>query len=233
MLTAEEAKFATQSWYNPFQYRYTSKSNFLPDDLYDRLLESKHSFYSEPSKKIVNGETILDDRDEPDSDDEYYESNTLALGDFDHKSSLDYTLYAQRYPEWIQALDLIKAEMESYCNTEVHFRRWACIPNPPTVTFHYDFFSHLVQDNEHDELADIDLSKYFISFLILSPDIHSNPNQFRAGTTSQCPLPPDNIGLKADVQKNSWFMHSQNLGHQYIRSNHHYTDFFATCWMIK
>ena len=53
MSNAEEAKFADSIWYNPFQYKYTSKSNILPSDLYDKLLESKEAFSNEPSKEIV------------------------------------------------------------------------------------------------------------------------------------------------------------------------------------
>lgn len=231
MLNAEEAKFRNQTWYNPFQYKYTSKSNILPNDLYSKLLDSKESFSTEKSRKIINGEVIFG-LIEHSGENEYYVSNTLSLGEFDHKSSLDYSLYTKDYPEWEQAIDLIKAEMERYCNAEVYFRRWAYIPNPDTVTFHFDYFTHVVQNNIDPEVEGIDLSKYFISFLILS-DEGLESNTFKAGKTSACPI-PNGIGLKVDVQANEWFMHSQNLGHQYIKTNPlSNQDFFCTCWMIK
>ena len=138
MSNAEEAKFADSTWYNPFQYKYTSKSNILPSDLYDKLLESKEAFSNEPSKEIVNGEIIFDYHEQPDELG-YVEANKLARGEYDHKLSLDYSLYTQGYPEWEQAIDLIKAEMESHCGAEVEFRRWAYLPNPNTVTFHFDY----------------------------------------------------------------------------------------------
>ena len=232
MSNAEEAKFADSTWYNPFQYKYTSKSNILPSDLYDKLLDSKEAFSNEPSKEIVNGETIFDFHEQP-GELGYVEANKLARGEFDHKSALDYSLYIQGYPEWEQAIDIIKTEMESHCGAEVEFRRWAYLPNPNTVTFHFDYFTHLVQDHpDEPELEGIDLSKYFISFLIISED-GLKANTFKAGKTINCPV-ANGIGLETDVKANQWFMHSQNLGHQYLKthqqSNH---DFFCTCWMIK
>jgi hypothetical protein len=231
MLNAEEAKFADNSWYNPFQYKHTSKSNILPDDLYKKLLKSKVAFSNEPSKKIVNGETVFDLIEFDGDAKAYGESHTLSFGEFDHTSALDYSLYTTGYPEWEQAIDFIKAEMESYCNAEVHLRRWAFIPNPPNVTFHFDYFTHLVKINKLYLNDGIDLSKYFISFLIVS-DEGIKANTFKAGKTSACPS-PNGVGLEADVKANEWFMHSQNLGHQYLKKNPVHHDFFCTCWMIK
>lgn len=233
MLNADALKFQKQAWYNPLQYRYTSKANMLPDELYTQLLASKERFYKEPLKKIMPDGTITyNDREEGMDTSEYYtEYNALRMSEFDHKTPIDYSSHTTNYPEWEQALDLIKIEMESYLNKEVSFRRWACIIDPPTVPFHYDFFTHAIYDNNLTD--EIDLSKYFISFLILS-DTTTDPDIFKAGKTVNCPQAPDNIGFSTEVKPNQWFMHSQNLGHQYLKNHQSSSyDFFSTCWMIK
>ena len=214
-------------WENPNLFKSKFVNNFLPDQLYTKLLDSKNTFFNLPSKKILSDGSIVEytlQQHKIIPGEDYTIGTKFGYDTVETmpNDGIEYALHLQKYPEYVRTLDAIKTEVIKLTNLKPRLRSWYCLPNPNSVRFHHDYI----------EAEDYDRSKLVVCFLILSKD-ETAPGKFIASTSHSGPL-RDNLGFSADVVSNTLFMHTQNLGHQYKKPANctHSIDWISSVWAL-